>query len=132
MLQVRCHPVDFNKIWLWDVSLQDCKQKIIFVASCTGVQEVPVIPQAESIKKLKCYGMSASRPAQLIFVVIPRMEPKMNDFNKMFGVESADDTKQGVWPPRFKDWIVVGEPNKQNLNRLYINYQLEALIIIYS
>ena len=53
------------------------------------------------IKKLTGYTTSATRPGQLIFVVIPRMKPKLDDFNKMLGAESADDTKQGVWPDRF-------------------------------
>jgi hypothetical protein len=59
------------------------------------------------IKKLAGYTKSVTRPAQLIFVVIPRMKPEMDDFNKMLGAESVDDTKQGTWPARFKDWTAV-------------------------
>lgn len=56
--------------------------------------------------------MRATRPAQFIFVVTPRMKPKLNDFNKMLGAESADDTKQGVWPDGFKDWTAVSRTEK--------------------
>jgi hypothetical protein len=64
--------------------------------------------------------MRATRPAQLNFVVIPRMKPKLNDFNKMLSAQSADDTKQGVWPARFKDGTAVSrtEQTKPQLSQL--------------
>jgi len=67
----------------------------------------PSNSRSRVIKKLTGYTKSATRPAQLILVVIPRMKPKLNDFNKMLGAESADDKKQGVWPARFKDQAAV-------------------------
>jgi len=67
----------------------------------------PSNSRSRVVKKLTGYTKSASRPAQIIFVVIPRMKPKLNDFNKMLGAESADDTKEGVWLARFKDWTAV-------------------------
>jgi hypothetical protein len=50
MLQVQCHPVDFNKILLLDVSLKDFKQNLIFVACFIGAQKVAAIPEAESLR----------------------------------------------------------------------------------
>lgn len=81
----------------------------------------PSNSRSRVIKKLTGYTKSATRPAQLIFVVIPRMKPKLNDFNKMLEAESADDTKQGVWPARFKDWTAVSrteqtKPQKSQLS----------------
>jgi hypothetical protein len=49
MLQVQCHPVDFNNIWLSDVSLKDCMQNFIIFACCIVAQKVPAIPEAGSL-----------------------------------------------------------------------------------
>jgi hypothetical protein len=106
MLQVQCHPVDFNKIWLRNVLLKDRKPNFIFVRILL-VHKSPCNFISSGIKKLTGYTMSATRPAQLILVVIPRMKPKLNVFNKMLGAESADDTKHGVWPVRVKDGTAV-------------------------
>jgi hypothetical protein len=60
----------------------------------------PSNSRSRVIKKPTGCTTSATRPGQIIFVVIPRIKPKLDDFNKMLGAESADDTKQGVWPDR--------------------------------
>jgi hypothetical protein len=60
----------------------------------------PSNSRSRAIKKLTGYTTNATRLGQLIFVVIPCMKHKLDDFNKMLGAESADDTKQGVWPDR--------------------------------
>jgi hypothetical protein len=47
--------------------------------------------------------MSASWPAQLLFLVIPRTKAKLSVFKKMLPTKFPDGTKHGVWQDRVKD-----------------------------